>query len=180
MNNIFKLLVAGVSLAVLSGCANTQAVSGEESYYSNGKVDYNHKLYKNVSVEKVDDFLETSKNLFSDKKTSNLNNEEARIALEKSLKASGMLSNGYADYSLDATLVDADLASLMSDRMEERNVSIEYNLKYSGNNIYSNVITGNGENEVGFIYLQWKEEHNTSKKAYKDNFRQLIEDLKDL
>jgi hypothetical protein len=65
--------------------------------------------------------------------------------------------------------------------MEERKITIRYALRNPlVNTVYENVITGRGENDVGFMYLQWKEEHITATRAYRDAFRQLIEDLKDL
>ena len=181
MKNSIKVLIAGISLAVLSGCANTKAVTSQDIYYTSEKVNSQHKFSNNIEVDKLDGFLETSKNLFSEAKTSNLNEAEARRALEKSLDEAGMLSNGSADYLLDISLIDADLASLMSDRMEEREITIRYTLKNPlVNTVYKNVITGRGENEIGFIGFQWKEEHITATRAYRDVLRQLIEDLKDL
>lgn len=181
IKNLFKSAIAIGSLVVLSGCANTQGgASHLNAYYSTSNVSQEHRLHNNVQVGDLNGFLDTSKNLFSTQKTANLSEDEARKALEESLRQAGMLSNS-GKYRLDAELVDADLAGLMSHRMTERNITISYVLSEAYRaTLYESVITGRGENQIGFINNQWKEERVTAERAYQDNFRQLIEDLKNI
>lgn len=179
MKNSIKVLIAGVSLVLLAGCANTKAVTSQDAYYKSTEVVSNSKLSNNIQVE-AEGFRETSKNLFSENRTSSINNSEAKKAIEESLKTAGLFSQE-GSYVLKASLLDSDLAGFWGQKTEEREISINFLLEDSYNNvIYNKDIVGKGENEIGFISLQWKEEHIVATRAYRDAFRQLIEDLKDI
>lgn len=176
-----KLAVASLALVVLSGCvANVKPVNAEASYaISESKVSADHPLVNNVSVE-TNDFLETSKTKIS-LRTANLNNEEAKVAIEESLNSAGMYVNNLGQYLLTARLVDADNANFSGDRMRERNISIHYILSdNSGSSFYNNIILGEGRNNIPLMGSQWTQENITATRAYQDNFRQLIEDLRKL
>lgn len=186
MKNSIKMLIAGVSLAVLSGCASVgPQPTGNEyaTYYTSSGVAQDHELFENVSVE-THEFLETTKNHLSSKSTANLNNENAKKVIEASLDEANLLAGGEGRYLLTARLVDADLAGVIlgTNRNEKRSITIEYNLVdlFDQGSLYDNVITGNADRNAPFMANAWTQQKITSEIAYKDNFRQLIEDLKDL
>ncbi|MCH4812844.1 hypothetical protein [Vreelandella neptunia] len=182
--NIIKSVIALVSLAVLSGCASPMIQSSgveESTYRSSESVSSNHILHRNISVE-TNGFLETSKSLVSKQSKSNLNNEDAKKAIENSLNSAGMLGDANSEYLLTATLIDADLGSIWTNKASKREISVQYSITtLFSKGIYDNVITGIGENDFKlFTVDNYGREKSASEKAYKDNFRQLIEDLKNL
>lgn len=183
MKNSIKVLIAGVSLALLAGCASPriQSAGVDESSYEANSVSASHTLHRNVSV-KTEGFLETSKNLFAENNKSNLDNEDARKSIERSLDYAGMLGNANSEYVLKARLVDADLGNIWVNKGSKREITIEYNLvSLFDENLYDNIITGVGENDFKIIgFDNYGREKRAAEKAYNDNFRQLIEDLKDL
>lgn len=186
MKNSIKVLIAGVSLVVLSGCTSvgSQPTGNEEAtYYTSSGVSQDYELFENISVE-THEFLETTKNAFSAKSTANLNNENAKKVIEASLNEANLLARGEGRYLLTARLVDADLAGVFigTNRNEKRSITIEYNLVdlFNQSSLYDNVITGRAERDAPFVANAWTQQKITSEIAYKDNFRQLIEDLKDL
>lgn len=183
MKNSIKVLIAGVLLAVLSGCASPRIQSAgiDESAYEANSVPASHTLHRNVSV-KTEGFLETSKNLFAENNKSSLNDEDAKKAIERSLDHAGMLGNSNSEYVLTAKLIDADLGNIWVNKASRREITIEYNLvSLFSENIYDNIITGVGENDFKIItFDNYGREKRAAEKAYKDNFRQLIEDLKKL
>ncbi|WP_133155036.1 hypothetical protein [Billgrantia endophytica] len=180
-----KMVFAIVSLAVLSGCASMgPSATGvsESTYRADKHVSAQHKLHGNVSV-KTEGFLNTSRNPHSSRSTANLDNSDAKKAIEKSLSSANLLASSGGEYTLTAEMKDPDLAGVLigSNRVSKRNIVIKYFLKdKGGSTIYSNVITGSGDRDAPRMGNIWKQQKITSEIAYQDSFRQLIEDLKGL
>ena len=110
-------------------------------------------------------------------------NVDAKKAIEKSLKAAGMFGGLSGDYTLKATLVDSDIGNIFSTRSYKRKMIINYKLinDISGEVLYDKTITGHGKGEFYIItFDHYGREQDVAEKAFKDNFRQLIEDLKSL
>lgn len=180
--NLIKLSVASLALVALSGCVNSKAVSASGSeYYTAETVSSQHALHNAVSVSTTG-FLETSRSAFSSQNKSNLNNEDAKTAIENSLENAGLLASTDGSYNLTAKLVDADLGNIWVNKVNERDIVIEYTLVDSaGVVVYNNVITGEGRRDYRlFDFNLLGKEQLTATKAYQDNFRQLIEDLRKL
>lgn len=185
IKNLFKSAIAIGSLVVLSGCASmgpTATGVSESTYTSNESVSPEHRLHRNVSVE-AEGFLATSRNPHSSRATANLDNSDAKKAIEKSLLSANLLSNGQGRYVLTAQMIDPDLSGVLigSNRVSKRNIVIKYFLRdMEGSTIYSNIITGSGDRDAPLMGNIWKQQKITSEIAYRDSFRQLIEDLKNL
>lgn len=187
MKNLLKVVAVGISLVLLSGCASPfiSPADVDRSAYKvdpSEKVSSNHKLSNDVTVETTG-FLETTKVYIKRNSKSNLNDENAKKAIEKSLKAAGMFGGLSGDYTLKATLVDSDIGNIFSTRSYKRKMIINYKLinDISGEVIYDKTITGHGKGEFYIItFDHYGREQDVAEKAFKDNFRQLIEDLKSL
>lgn len=184
IKNLFKSAIAIGSLVVLSGCASmgpTATGVSESVYTSNSQVSNQHRLSNNVKVE-TEEFLETSRNAYSSRATANLNNSDAKKAIESSLANAGMLARSGGEYTLRAIMVDPDLSGTItgSNRSWNREITIRYLLTGNNRTVYDRTITGVANRDKGGLHNVWSEQKTTSEIAYRDSFRQLIEDLKNL
>lgn len=184
--NITKSIIALASLAVLSGCAAVHSphVNMDNTVYeSTSEVNANSELKNNVSLEEVKDFKSSST-------SAGLNNETAREAITKSLKSADLLSlNDNGRFELSAYLIDADDAGLFIETRNQmtgfdRNIIVNYSLYDTENKyvVYKESITGSGVNdyEDATIFGFYDHVRVAGERAYNDNFRQLIEGLKNL
>lgn len=183
--NVFKKCISlfTISLA-LSGCSSNmiEPADVEKSAFIANKIDNKHFLHKNLEVE-TNGFFFISDEILTKKSRANLDNDDARKALELSLDSANMLSSD-ADFTLRATLLDAGLEEKIGFRFinnREINITINYILFNNlGHIIYDKDITSSGYiSDYSLFNLNaYEKEKDAVERAYKENFKELTYDLK--
>ncbi|MGM0784753.1 MAG: hypothetical protein ACQEUM_11610 [Pseudomonadota bacterium] len=179
---MIRLVVAIVSMVVLSGCVTLTAPPSEENVvYSNTNIEVSSELKDSVSMGEVSGFPGTSIITLSGKISPNLDDEAFSRYLSESLSNAGLLGDGY---TLNAELIDSNDWSDWGFSLGDlnRNIEIEYTLLSPSNEVvFSETIIGNGEltnyNPLHPFYLLQKK---AAEKGYSDNIRQLVEKLASL
>lgn len=179
---MIKLAMAILGMMVLSGCVTVTGIPREDNvvYNSTSKKTTLHYLTNSVSLGEINGFPGMSIITLSFKTNPNLNDEEFEEYLLKSLGNAGLLGERYV---LNAELVDSDNWGLVVDTgigKKTRNLAVKYTLLNANREIvYSEVIVGDGEiKNYNFFRPYHLIEREAAEKGYKDNIRQLIEDLK--
>lgn len=188
MKNTTKLLVVFVLMIFISGCASPRIKPAgvEETLYEveeDKRVSSDHFLYKGISVE-TEDFLETTRYYMSQKSIPSLNNEDAKLAIERTLDSANLLSSDNSSYLLKATLTDADRGSVFSARTSmRRDIIVNYRLieRESNNVVYDKDITGIGRGNFYIItFNYYGRQREVAEMSFNHNFEQLINDLIEL
>jgi hypothetical protein len=192
--NFIKLAIATISIALVTGCANTRPADVNNSGYHEAQtVPASHRLSNAVAVE-ADGFVGTSKFMMSGRTASNLDNNTAKKAVESSLDSAGMLASNEAKalYKLFVTHVEDDTMTgneVFTTRNNWAGLVITITLNYqlvdnaTGTTIYNSDTTSEGVHDKwrGNIFANWYElQRQSVERSYQDNFRQLIEDLRQL
>lgn len=174
--NFIKLAIAGLSLAILSGCVNTRAIESNELNTNTGYVASPlSQVTNNIKVE-VDNFKGTSSFGPSLKTMPALDNNEAKEALTSVLKNSGFY-NADGDFTLKATMVDPDAGGISK---YWRTVIINYKLTNNVMNqvVFDEDIVGKGETPnravLGVFGNTYEFAHQSGSLALEDNFKSLV------
>lgn len=121
--NMRKMILAGLSLVVLSGCANTRALEVNDISNEVGYVAPSHsELANNIQVE-AEKFTGTSRVMIKNDTMPTFDNNDAKEAIAKILKRAN-LYNSNGEYRLTATL-DRDYTGAFT---TSRNLVINYTL----------------------------------------------------
>ncbi|NWO07473.1 MAG: hypothetical protein HLX50_17815 [Alteromonadaceae bacterium] len=179
---MIRIAISLFSMMLLAGCMTVTGAPREENvvYNETSTEQAGSALSDSVSLGEVSEFPGMSVITLSFKTNPNLDDDEFKEFLRQSLDNAGLLGEGYV---LDAKLVDSDNWGLGFDLgLGEltRNLAVEYTLKNPDNEVvYSEVIVGDGEiTNYNFFWPYHLIEREAAEKGYKDNIRQLIEELK--
>lgn len=177
----FLVLGLGIASMALVGCSGIDPLTRDDVDYESQKVEEETFFANNISV-RTDGFLETDRRLYSGDMKSNLNNLEARKAIEASLDSAGMFNNN-GEYLLDVKLADAGESNFLEndDKSLDRQVRIEFDLinQVDEERITRDLVVGNGKKRTGKMFKDMSnEEYLMSKMAYQDAIKKLIDKVK--
>lgn len=173
ISTVYKMAVAGLALAVLSGCANTRAIQSSELDTDYGyAVAQENVLTDNLSVE-VEGFKGTSKFGFSGRTMPALDNNEATKALIQVLDSSEFY-NSNGEYKLLATLVDDHTGMFTTSRSNIINYKLVNTI--SNETVFNEDVKGEGETTVNnhFFGNTYETAHRSGSAALEDNFKKLV------
>lgn len=182
--NCKRIFIPLLATVMISGCSSQiiQPVEVENSQYISNEA-VGHYLENSITVETIN-FLPTISRVSNMEGRANLNNKDAKTAIENSLESIGFLGDDSTKYTLKADLIDSDLDKTFSERFDKDisiDIEIEYTLKEGDNIVYNENIKSSASNgRPLFSFNVYKNEKNVVEKAYRNNFKQMIENLQSL
>lgn len=180
-STILKMVIAGFSLAVLSGCANTRAIEADQLNVETGYIEAksNGRLTDNIKVE-TENFKGTTKIYLSPNSMPALDNENAKKAIEKVLREYNF-SNSNGDYTLFAKITRNHTGTFTTTREN----TINYKLV---NNLNNEVVFDKDVESKGKVSIAWHKHiignsyetaHRSGRDSLEKNFKKLIQLLND-
>lgn len=170
--NIDRLMIVGVLLIVLSGCANTRALEVNDVSNDVGYIAQNQSvLANNIQVE-TQDFVGTDKFMLKDQTMPTFNNSEAKKAIIKVLKEAN-LHNVSGEYKLTASL-EKDHVGVFTTRRE---LIIKYKLVNINTNqlVFEEIIKKDGNTTVNNIFFgnTYETAYRSGLDAFNKNFHEM-------
>lgn len=170
-SNFIKLAIAGLSLAILSGCANTRALEVNDVSNDVGYIAPNEsELANNIQVE-TQDFVGTDKFMLKNQTMPTFNNSEAKKAIIKVLKEAN-LHNVSGEYKLTASL-EKDHVGVFT---TSRELIINYKLVNINTNqlVFEEIIKTDGSSKsCGMFCNAYEVAYDSGLDAFDKNFYEM-------
>lgn len=158
-SNFIKLVIIGLFLISISGCANTRALEVNDVSNDVGYIAQNQSILANNIQVEAEKFTGTSKVMIKNDTMPTFDNNDAKEAIAKVLKRAN-LYNSNGEYRLTATL-DRDYTGAFT---TSRNLVINYTLTDIRNNrvVFNEKVNTDGSTTVNNIFFG-----NTYETAYR-------------